>query len=107
MRRKITWLALFFVVCSLGCATTRNQAGDDLKEVEGGLEATYWTLYSAGKSLDIPKLASGGPAPVMAFETGLKAVIISLALLIKLGKAGKGKGSVTDPGNDNNLPEGQ
>lgn len=107
MRRKITWLALFFVVCSLGCATTRNQAGNDLKKVEGGLEATYWAVYSAGKALDIPKLASGGPSPVMVFETGIKAVIIPLALLIKLGKAGKGKSSVNNPGTDNNLPEGQ
>jgi hypothetical protein len=34
-------MVVFFVVCSLGCATTRNQTRDDLKKVESGLEASY------------------------------------------------------------------
>ncbi len=109
IRRKVAWMVVVvFAISSLGCASTRYyQTRDDMKKVEGGLEAAYWGVYSAGKALDIPRLASGGPAPVMVFETGIKAAIIPLALLIKLGKAGKGKGSVNNPGNDNNLPERQ
>ena len=107
MKRKITWMVVFFVVFSLGCATTGNQTRDDLKKVESGLEVSYWTVYSAGKALDLPKLASGGPNPAMVFETGIKAVLIPLALMTKSRKAGKGKGSVNTPRTDNNLPEGQ
>jgi hypothetical protein len=43
----------------------------------------------------------------MVFETGIKAVLIPLALMTKSRKAGKGKGSVNTPRTDNNLPEGQ
>lgn len=88
---KNVLIFLLILLIGSGCASTPKTRGDVEKGVEMGLEATYWATYTAGKALEIPKLATGGPAPSLVFGTGLKAILLPLGLVIK---ATKGKEKV-------------